>query len=126
MEAITRYKSVDGEEFVVGDRVAICTVDEMLESGLFDRSSYDDAKLEPMYPELDFVFNKRMQYLCGQTGVISQIVNRYRTEIKIEFDDPSITLERDNGNVWHISPGMIKHCALAVSDEDLTSFLNEF
>lgn len=114
------------EEFIVGDRVVVRTVDEMLESGLFAHSSYDDATLEPMYYQLDFVFNKRMQYLCGQTGVISRIVNGYRTEIKIEFDDPSITLERDDGNDWYISPGMIKHEEPVMSDEDLTFFLNEF
>lgn len=114
------------EEFVVGDRIAICTVDEMLESGLFDHGSYGDIMLEPMYSGMDFVFNKHMQYLCGQTGVISQIVNGYRTEIKIEFDDPSITLERGDGNIWYISPGMIKHEEPVMSDEDLVSFLNEF
>lgn len=121
------------EEFVVGDRIEIRTVDEMLESGLFNRRSYGDIILEPMYSGsgetktvMDFGFNKRMQYLCGQTGVISQIVKGYRTEIKIEFDDPSITLERDDGNDWHISPGMIKHEEPVMSDEDLASFLNEF
>lgn len=114
------------EEFVVGDRIVICTVDEMLESGLFEHGSYGDIMLEPMYSGMDFGFNKRMQYLCGQTGVISRIVNGYHTEIKIKFDDPSITLERDDGNDWHISPGMIKHEEPIMSDEDLASFLNEF
>lgn len=116
------------EEFVVGDRVVIRTVDEMVESGLFvyDQMS-SDIILEPTHYRSDLGFNKRMQYLCGQTGVISQIVNSYRTEIKIEFDDPSITLERDGGiRTWCITPGMIRRCAPVVSDEDLTSFLNEF
>jgi hypothetical protein len=114
------------EALVVGDRIVIRTVDEMLESGLFDHGSYGDIILEPMYSGMDFGFNKRMQYLCGQTGVISQIVNGYTTEIKIEFDDPSITLERDDGNDWYISPGMIKLEESVMSDEDLTFFLNEF
>lgn len=114
------------EEFVVGDRIVIRTVDEMLESGLFEHSLHGDIILEPMYSGMDFAFNKRMQYLCGQTGVISRIVHGYRTEIEIEFDDPSITLERDDGNDWYISPSMIKHEEPVMSDEDLTSFLNEF
>lgn len=115
------------EEFVVGDRVIVCTVDEMLESGLF----HDNATIifDATYSTLDYAFNKRMKYLCGQTGVISRIDrDGSRRNIEIEFDDPSITLKRDDcfGATWHISPGMIKHCAHAVSDEDLTSFLNEF
>lgn len=120
------------EEFVVGDRVVVCTVDEMLESEMFyEGGTYGDIILNPTYNDLDYAFNKRMQYLCGQTGVISRI-NRdgSRWSIKIEFDDPSITLERDDyvfdDVTWYISPGMIKHCAPAVSDEDMTSFLNEF
>lgn len=118
------------EEFVVGDRVVVCTVDEMLESGLFyDRDAFGDIILNATYSASDYAFNKRMQYLCGQTGVISRIdrdVDRW--SIKIEFDDPSITLKRADcdDTTWFISPGMIKHCAPAVSDENLTSFLNEF
>ena len=115
------------EEFMVGDRVVVRTVDEMLESGLFhDNDTYGEIILNATYNDLDYAFNKRMQYLCGQTGVISQIINRRRTEIKIEFDDLSITLERDDGDTWYISPGMIKHEEPVMSDEDLASFLNEF
>lgn len=121
------------EEFVVGDRVVVRTVDEMIESGLFYKGNaygYGDISLNPTYSGLDYTFNKRMQYLCGQTGVISRIDEdgRNRWSIKIEFDDPSITLKRSdyNDTTWYISPGMIKHCAPAVSDEDLTSFLDEF
>lgn len=117
------------EEFAVGDRVVICTVDEMIESGLFDYyPTARDIILEPTHNRLDLGFNKRMQYLCGQIGVISQIEKRYTaTEIKIEFDDPSITLERENDHrTWHITPGMVKHYTPAVSDGDIISFLNEF
>lgn len=118
------------EEFVVGDRVIVCTVDEMLESGLFhDNATYGNIILDATYSALDYAFNKRMKYLCGQTGVILRIDGDCgRRNIEIEFDDPSITLKRDDcfGATWHISHGMIKHCAHAVSDEDLTSFLNEF
>ena len=122
------------EEFVVGDRIVVCTVDEMLESGLFyDRAASGvvsgDIILDATYSGSDYAFNRRMQYLCGQTGVISQIDrDGHRWSIKIEFDDPSITLKRADydDTTWYISPGMIKHCAPAVSDEDMTSFLNEF
>lgn len=115
------------EEFVIGDRVAVCTVDEMLESGLFEHSKTDRDILDPAYTGLDFAFNKRMKYLCGQTGVITQITHTYRcTEIVIEFDDPSITLERENHRTWHISPGMVKHCTPAMNDDDIFSFLDEF
>lgn len=117
------------EEFVVGDRVVVRTVDEMTESGRFYEGNtygYGDIILTPTCNELDYAFNKHMQYLCGQTGVISQIINRYRTEIKIEFDDPSITLERKDGSTWYISPGMIKCEEPVMSDEDLAYFLNEF
>lgn len=115
------------EAFVVGDRVVVRTVDEMIESGLFyggNAYGYGDIILTPT--GLDYAFNKHMQYLCGQTGIITQIINRYRTEIKIKFDDPSITLERDDGSTWHISPGMIKYEETVMSDEDLAYFLNEF
>lgn len=116
------------EDFVVGDRVVVRTVDEMIESGRFDYSTMSTyLLLDPIYPELDLAFNKRMQYLCGQTGVISQIINDYRTEIKIEFDDPFVTLERDNYNTWHITPGMVKHVPTpTVSDDDIFNFLDEF
>lgn len=118
------------EEFVVGDRVVVCTVDEMLESEMFhEGGTYGGIILNPTYNDLDYAFNKHMQYLCGQTGVISRIDrDGHRWSIKIEFDDPSITLKRIDydDTTWYISPGMIKHCTPAVSDEDLTSFLDEF
>lgn len=112
---------------MVGDRVTVRTVDEMLESGLFEHSKTDRDLLNPTYTGLNFAFNKRMEYLCGQTGVITQITNRFRcSEIVIEFDDPSITLERDNYRTWHISMGMVKNCTLAVNEDDIFSLLDEF
>lgn len=114
------------ENWQVGDRVIVRTVKEMIESGLFepniDRHSelILDAK-----NATDFGFNKRMQHLCGQTGVISQISHLFREEIKIEFDDHSITLDRPDGGSWYISTGMVKHQEYTTSDNNVASFLDE-
>lgn len=116
------------EQLKVGDRVTIRTVDEMVESGAFEynTSIHSVIILNATDITTDFAFNKHMQYLCGEAGVISRIIGGFRMEIEIEFDDPSITLKRPEGGRWYISRGMVKRFKPAVSDEDVTSFLDEF
>lgn len=122
------------ENWQVGDRIVVRTVGEMLESGRFYEGNtygYGDILLSPTHNELDYAFNKHMQYLCGRTGVISRIENecgsRGRTNVEIEFDDCSITLDRfDDGFLhWYISPGMIKRQEYTTSDNNVASFLDE-
>lgn len=114
------------ENWQVGDRVIVRTVKEMIESGLFEPNTdrRSDLILDAKNAT-DFGFNKHMQYLCGQTGVIYQIANLFHNEIKIEFDDHSITLDRSDGGSWYISAGMVKRQEYTTSDNNVASFLDE-
>lgn len=107
-------------EFHTGDRIRIKSVDEMIESGLYVMRS-DGCLLPAEYCNNRIVFNGGMQYMCGRTGIITDVsVSGYR--YSVDFDDPEI-----GQGGWVLTDSMMCHdYEVEVDDDAVFAFLDSY
>lgn len=110
-------------EFRVGDRIRIKTVDEMIESGLY--AMHNDGCLHPT-ERLDnsVLFNGRMRYMCGRTGVITEArqISDIGYRYYVNFDDPETGQDG-----WILTDAMMCHdCDVKIDDGAVFAFLDSY
>lgn len=107
-------------KFHVGDRIRIKTIDEMIKSGLY--SMHNDGCLHPTNRcDNSVLFNGRMLYMCGQTGVITE-VNYSGYRYYVNFDDPEIGQDG-----WILTDDMMCHdCDIKIDDDAVFAFLDSY